>query len=216
MSRKRSARMKSAVVSAVSVDLDEIQGYVGDGVFEVGSRHPKWRGGTSKALLRRRQQAYHKYGVGVVTASNSRAAQATADTRWDPIADVIAGRRKTLKIKNISSLHDCTTIANMFFGETEKVALLPDPDEGGYSRFIQVGRVTYTFWLSRAEGEKSYVMELHYSINNRVRQNKSLLQIVREHRRKKQHQEEARRKLDREKKRERRHVNPIRGLDTIK
>lgn len=43
-------------------------------VFENGSRHPKWKGGVNKAVIKQRAKTYKQYGIGVVTASNSGAA----------------------------------------------------------------------------------------------------------------------------------------------
>lgn len=42
--------------------------------FEVGSRHPRWKGGVDKITSKNRAKTYRQHGIGTYTATNSGAA----------------------------------------------------------------------------------------------------------------------------------------------
>ncbi len=98
------------------VDYTQEQQVVDGNTFERGSRHPLWRGGTSSDTRKRRQKTYHKFGIGILTSSNSAAARSVAALKKNPVADFIAERSKRLVINDIKNTDQANTIIKRVFG----------------------------------------------------------------------------------------------------
>lgn len=62
--------------SFIPIDINDDVNRRSGSAFEVGSRHPKWRGGTDKETKHNRSKTYNNFGIGFFPATGSSAGAA--------------------------------------------------------------------------------------------------------------------------------------------